>query len=1010
MNSLMPYFGSLLLFACSSGFDNKLNNVDTPALSPEEIDDDGDGFTEIEGDCNDANPLINPSATEVCDGIDNDCNTLTDDAETGLETYYLDEDGDGYGVNTTTESCDRPEGYVDNKDDCDDTNAAIHPEALEICDGIDNDCDAAIDHQDSGINPDLLTTYYADADGDNYGNPSANMDFCEIQAGYVSNAQDCNDSNASIHPDADEVCDGTDNNCNSMVDEADPTLIATELLPWFLDADGDGYGSADTVVEQCSPPYGYVNNDSDCDDTHDETFPGAAELESTTACMADSDLDGYGEVQAGSCCYDIEMTDSYGDSWNGGFISLYVNGVLTDTFANEDLDLVSDSVETQTETFCVSGGANFSLNWTPGGYNYEVSFELTNSAGTSLASESNPSSGTFYSGSCSASSNSDVTSGTDCDDTDGDIFPGAVLEATATECMIDADGDGYGDNNPGFGFDAGSDCDDNPLYGDATYPGSVVEANSTECMLDLDEDGFGDSNPPAGYDAGTDCDDSDEDTYWGAAQLELIAGCMKDVDNDGYGDSNPPSGVDAGSDCNDAVFAINSHATETWYDGIDQDCDGSNDYDQDGDGFEVTSHGGTDCNDLNANINPMALENFTDGIDNNCSGTADEDFALYDVAENVSLTYGQPLGITTNAYNDVFMVFHDGNGSIYYRKREEDGTWGAETSIPASLGFSGEFVQTKVDGSDQLQLAYTSYYSATDLYFNFMETIGNNAGNWSSDIFVSEIFSGSSFDQGFRIGFDIDSSNHPSFVFYDQDTDVPKMVRTSSNLSNTLSALTGTSMLLDNFVQSGCTLCYSGTYASMAIDSADRAHAVFFNYTDVNWAGDFFTDDAFENQYSYVNSGASSAECTDGNWISDFNGTYVDANSSGIHNSVAIRPSDDTPCVAYRDGAGDLLYACKDNAGCDAGWAVETVDATSGDKDYAALAFNSNSEPYIAYYNANSGDLRLAHKSGGSWSVRTIDNYGDVGNFAAIDIDTADMVHIIYYDDSNDVVKYAYGQ
>jgi hypothetical protein len=1049
MNQLAPFLSSLLLFACSSTFDNKLNTVDTPALSPDEIDDDGDGFTEIEGDCDDETPLINPDAEEICDGIDNDCNTLVDDNASDMSTFYLDEDNDGFGVNESLDACDEPDGYADNNDDCDDSTDAVNPEALEICDGLDNDCDAAIDDQDSGINPDLLTTFYADVDGDNYGDPDGNMELCEIAEGYVTNAQDCDDNEDTIHPDADEVCDGLDNNCNSLVDELDPDLIATELISWFIDADGDGYGDENTMVEQCSPPTGYVDNDSDCDDLQDETFPGAAELESTLDCMADADLDGYGDVTDSGCCYDIEMTDSYGDGWNGGAVELNIDGTFSSSFTNEDLDSALGT-ETQIDSFCISGGSSFTLEWNEGQYDYEVSFEVTDSSGTSILSESSPTVGSLYAGTCSASVGA-VVSGIDCNDADADIFPGAVLEASATECMIDEDQDGYGDMDPGAGYDSGTDCDDNPLSGAATYPGSVTEASATECMLDsdgdgygdiyppagydlgsdcddgngfvfpgsvdeadptecmidLDGDGFGDEYPPAGYDAGTDCDDTDDDTYWGAAQNELSSGCMTDVDDDGYGDDSPSWGVDAGNDCDDTVFAVNAFATETWYDGVDQDCDGANDYDQDGDGFDSDAHGGTDCDDLVASTNPMALEDFTDGVDNNCDGSTDEDFALYEIADNVSLTYGQPLGITTNAYNDVFMVFHDGNGSIFYRKLNSDGTWDEEESIPAASGFSGEFLQTKVDGADQLQLAYTSFYSATDMYFNFMDTF---TGSWSNDIFVSQIFAGSTFDNGFRIGFDIDSSNLPSFVFYDQDSDVPKMVRTSSSLSNTLSALSGTEMLLDNFLQTGCTLCYAGTYASMAIDSSDRAHAVFYNHSNVNWAGELFTDDAYENQYAYVNSGASSAECTDGNWVSDFNDTYVDADSEGIHNSVAMRPADDKPCVAYRDGDGDLLYACKDGGGCDSGWDVETVDSTAGDKDYAALAFNSNSEPYIAYYNANSGDLRLAHKSGGTWDVATLDNYGNVGNFAAIDIDSNDMVHVVYYDATNDAVKYAYGQ
>ena len=218
-------------------------------------------------------------------------------------------------------------------------------------------------------------------------------------------------------------------------------------------------------------------------------------------------------------------------------------------------------------------------------------------------------------------------------------------------------------------------------------------------------------------------------------------------------------------------------------------------------------------------------------------------------------------------------------------------------------------------------------------------------------------------------------------------------------------------MLLDNFEQTGCTLCYAGTYVSMAIDSADTAHAVFYNHSNVNWIGELVTDDAYENQYAYVNSGSSSAECTDGNWVSDFNETYVEADSSGTHNSVAIRPSDEMPCVAYKDADNnELMYACKDAGGCDAGWPAELVDTSGQVGEYASLAFNSLSEPYIAYYDYSNGNLKLAHYTNGAWDIQIVDSMFDVGNYVDLEIDADDVVHMIYYNNTQDIVKYAYGE
>jgi len=109
----------------------------------------GSGFATQAGDCNDNNHLINPAASEICDGIDNNCNGMTDE---GVQTtFYRDMDGDGFGNPAVTQlACSAPMGYVANDDDCDDTNGAVKPGATEVCDGIDNNCDGTIDNILSG--------------------------------------------------------------------------------------------------------------------------------------------------------------------------------------------------------------------------------------------------------------------------------------------------------------------------------------------------------------------------------------------------------------------------------------------------------------------------------------------------------------------------------------------------------------------------------------------------------------------------------------------------------------------------------------------------------------------------------------------------------------------------------------------------------------------------------------------------------------------------------------------
>ena len=112
-----------------------------------QIDNDGDGYTEDAGDCDDSDSEINPAANEVCDNIDNNCNAEIDEGVTN--PYYQDVDGDGFGLNgiDPVMTCSPPDGYVSNNQDCDDFDSAVYPGAPELSDGIDNDCDGQIDEQ-----------------------------------------------------------------------------------------------------------------------------------------------------------------------------------------------------------------------------------------------------------------------------------------------------------------------------------------------------------------------------------------------------------------------------------------------------------------------------------------------------------------------------------------------------------------------------------------------------------------------------------------------------------------------------------------------------------------------------------------------------------------------------------------------------------------------------------------------------------------------------------------------
>ena len=95
------------------------------------VDTDGDGYTS-DVDCNDNDPAINPDATEICDGKDNNCDGAIDEGFS-LNDYYYDADADGYGNPAVSiQACAQPLGYVTNNLDCNDINSAINPSATEI--------------------------------------------------------------------------------------------------------------------------------------------------------------------------------------------------------------------------------------------------------------------------------------------------------------------------------------------------------------------------------------------------------------------------------------------------------------------------------------------------------------------------------------------------------------------------------------------------------------------------------------------------------------------------------------------------------------------------------------------------------------------------------------------------------------------------------------------------------------------------------------------------------------
>jgi len=231
-----------------------------------------DGYVATPTDCDDADPARSPDADEICNELDDDCDGTVDEPDAvDAPTWSIDYDGDGYGSTTNqVVQCEAPRWYADNDLDCDDTDRFISPDAVEVCDGADNDCDGDTDESDAAD----AATWYLDGDGDGYGDATTTAPGCEPPSGHVADDTDCDDGSADTNPGADEVCDGVDNDCDGDSDEDD----AVDASAWYADADGDGYGDAESSVLACSAPSDTVADATDCDDGAFGVNPGETEV------------------------------------------------------------------------------------------------------------------------------------------------------------------------------------------------------------------------------------------------------------------------------------------------------------------------------------------------------------------------------------------------------------------------------------------------------------------------------------------------------------------------------------------------------------------------------------------------------------------------------------------------------------------------------------------------------------------------------------------------------------
>ncbi len=236
------------------------------------------GYSQIAGDCDDEDPEVFTGQFEICDDKDNNCNGQADEVRE-LAPWYKDVDGDGYGdaESTPVFSCYRVPGRVLSQNDCNDSadgGNTVNPNAPEICDGLDNDCNGTADFKLAGVNN------FEDDDGDG----AADAD---------CGGPDCNDLDPRTSEGAEEVCDRIDNDCDGEVDEQTVQNI------WYIDEDGDGWGVViGSALASCDPVAGRASQFGDCNDNERDIKPGMTEL-----CDGiDNDCDGIVDEGAGSHC------------------------------------------------------------------------------------------------------------------------------------------------------------------------------------------------------------------------------------------------------------------------------------------------------------------------------------------------------------------------------------------------------------------------------------------------------------------------------------------------------------------------------------------------------------------------------------------------------------------------------------------------------------------------------------------------------------------------------------